>query len=90
MFSVTDEFQVVLHSNVGGNQSNTPYLYETALSILLDLPEEWDVALIDIVLPHNWIHLDKTYPHLFMRFLSHQETEAGYLVLRFKPDYKTN
>ena len=48
-----NEFQVYLPSNVKGNPRNKPYLYETELSKPMDLPGEWDVALINISYPHN-------------------------------------
>ena len=61
MSSLSDEFQIVLLSNVGCNPRNKPNQYETALAKPLDLPGKWDVALIDIAYPHNWTNLVKTY-----------------------------
>ena len=49
MSSLSDEFQVLLPSNVKGNLKHKPNLYETELAKPLDLPGEWDVALINIV-----------------------------------------
>ena len=67
MSSRSDEFQVMLPSNVKGNPRNKPNLYETELAKPLDLPGEWDVALIDISYPHNWASLDKSYPYLLLK-----------------------
>ena len=62
MSSLSDEFQVLLSSNVKGNPRNKPNIYETELAKPLDLPGEWDVALINISYPHNWLNLEKSYP----------------------------
>ena len=35
--------------------------FETALAKPLDMPGEWEVALIDLSYPHNWTNLDKPY-----------------------------
>ena len=53
MSSLSDEFQVLLPSNVKGNPRNKPNQYETELAKPLDLPNKWDVALINISDPHN-------------------------------------
>ena len=53
MSSLSDEFQVLLPSNVNGNPRNKPNQYETEFAKPLDLPGEWDVALINISYPHN-------------------------------------
>ena len=52
---------MLLPSNVKGNPRNKPYPYETELAKPLDLPVEWDVALLKISYPHNWTDLDKSY-----------------------------
>ena len=59
--SLGDQFQVTLPSNVKGNKKNTAAQYETTLATPLDLPGEWEVALIDITYPHTWINLNKEY-----------------------------
>ena len=51
--SMGDKFQVTLASNVKSNPRNTPADFETSLAKTLDLPEEWEVALIDISYLHN-------------------------------------
>lgn len=50
-----DEFEVTLPSNVRSiSYSNFPSNYETELARCLQLPGEWEVALIDITYSHNW------------------------------------
>ena len=67
MSSMSDEFQVLLPSNVKGNPRNEPNLFETELTKPLDLPGEWDVALINISFPHNWKNLHKSYQYFLLR-----------------------
>ena len=67
MSSLSDKFQVLLPSNVKGNPSKKPSLYETEFAKPLDLPSEWDVALMDILYPHNWTTLDMYYPYFNLR-----------------------
>ena len=59
--SLGDEFQVTLASNVKSNKRNKPASFETDLAKPLDMPGEWEVALIDLSYPHNWTNLDKPY-----------------------------
>ena len=42
----------------------------TELAKQLDLPGEWDVALIDISYALNWTNLDKSYPFVLLRLPS--------------------
>ena len=67
MSSLSDEFQVLLPSNVKGNPKNKPNLYETELAKPLDLPGVWDMALINISYLYNWTNLDKSYPFFLLR-----------------------
>ena len=66
----SDEFQVVLPSNVKGNPSNKPSLYVTELAKPLGLFGEWDVALINISYSHNLANLDKSYQYFLLRLQS--------------------
>ena len=66
MSSLSDKFQVLLPSNVKSNPRNKPNLYETELAKPLDLPGEWDVALINISYPHNWTNLDDKSFSIFL------------------------
>ena len=71
--SLNNEFQVTLPSNVQSNSRNKPWQYETSLPIKLDLPGNWEVALIDIAYPHNWTNLDKAYDLLLLTELGANE-----------------
>ena len=75
-----DEYQVLLPSNVKSNPRNKPNLYETELSKPLDLPGEWDVALINISYPHNWTNLDKSYPFFLLRRQFDTEDKPSHFV----------
>ena len=46
----------------------------------MDLPGEWDVALINISYPHNWENLDKSHSYFILRFNKPDETKS-----EFKP-----
>ena len=52
---------------MGGNVRNKPNQYETKLAKPLDLPGEWDVALIDIAYIHNWTKLNISYEYLILK-----------------------
>ena len=67
MSSLSDEFQVVLPSNVGSNPRKNPNQYETALAKPLDLIGDWDVALIEIAYPHNWTNLVTAYEFFLLK-----------------------
>ena len=73
-----NEFQVYLPSNVEGNPRNKPYIYEKELSKPMDLPGEWDVALINILYPHNWENLDKSYSYFILRLKKSGETKSKF------------
>ena len=73
-----NEFQVYLPSNVKGNPQNKPYLYETELSKPMDLPGEWDVALINSSYPHNWENLDKSNSYFIFRLNKPDETKSEF------------
>ena len=85
--SLGDEFLVTLHSNVKGNDKNTPGQYETILATPLDLPGEWEVALFDITCPHSWINLKNEYHLAVLRIFRDDEKEQKQHILE---DAKTN
>ena len=66
MSSQSNEFQVTLFSNLKGNLRNTPVQYETTLAKPLDLSGKWEVALISLSYPHNWLVFDKPIHNLIM------------------------
>ena len=82
MSSLSEEFKVLLPSNVKGNPRNKPNLYETELAKPLDLPGEWDVALINISYPHSWTNLVKPYQFFIMRMRSAENAED----VKYAPD----
>ena len=78
--SLSDEFQVLLPSNVKGNPRNKLNLYQTVLAKPLDLLGEWDVALINITHPHNWTNLYKSYLFFLLRRQFDTEDELSNVV----------
>ena len=80
--SLGDEFQVTLASNVKSNARNKPADFETALAKPLELPGEWEVALIDLSYPHNWVSLDKP---LFMAVLTDPTNDISEMMLDDDP-----
>ena len=80
MSSLSDEFQVMLPNNVKGNPRNKPNLYETELAKPLDLPGDWDVALINISYPYNWPNLDKSHKLFLLRRQLDTEDELSNFV----------
>ena len=73
-----NEFTVYLSSNVKGNPRNKPYRYETELSKPMDLPGEWNVALINISYPHNQENLDNSYSYFILRLNKQDETKSEF------------
>ena len=57
--SLGNQFLVTMPSNVKANDKNRPGQYKTTLATPLDLPGEWEVALIDITYPYTSINLNK-------------------------------
>ena len=73
--SLNNEFQVTLPSKVQSNSRNKPWQFETLLPIKLDLPGNWEVALIDIAYPHNWTNFDIAYELLLLTELPPNEQQ---------------
>jgi hypothetical protein len=55
------EFQLTLPSNasITFSPDNKPANYTTTLPSPISLEGEWEVALIDIQYPHNWMNITK-------------------------------
>ena len=66
MTSQSNEFQVTLPSNLKGNLRNTPVQYETTLAKSRDRSGEWEVVLMNLSYPHNWLVFDKPIQYLIM------------------------
>ena len=73
-----NEFQVYLSSNVNSNSRNKLYPYETELSKPMDLPGEWEVALINISYPNHWKNLDKSYSYFILKINKPYETKSEF------------
>ena len=67
MSSLSNKLQVWLTSNMNSNPRNKPSLYETKHAKALDLPGEWDVALIDISNLYSSTNLYKSYPYCVLK-----------------------
>ena len=61
------EFQITLPSNASMKTSpdNRPANYTTTLGSPLNIEGEWEVALIDVQYPHNWMNIPKDVYILF-------------------------
>ena len=79
--SLGDQFQVTLPSNVKGHDKNTRGQNETTLVTPLDLPGEWEVALIDITYPHSWINMNKEYHLAVLTFCLDDEEEQKHHII---------
>ena len=44
----------------------------------MDLPGEWDVALINILYPYNWENLDTSYSYFILRLNKPDETKSEF------------
>ena len=44
----------------------------------MDLPDEWDVALINNSYPHNWENLDKSYSYFILRLNKPDTTKSEF------------
>ena len=76
--SLSEEFQITLASNVKSNARNKPHDFETTLAKPLDLPGDWEVALIDLSYPYRWTNLDKP---LYVAILTNPTEDINDLVL---------
>ena len=87
MSSIENEFLVILQSNVKGHPRNKPVKFETTQAKPLDLPGDWEVALIDLSYPHNWLDYDKPIqflmlvpePRLNNQIIEAENTKEAYL-----------
>ena len=63
-----NEFQLTLPSNasITFSPDNKPANYTTTLPSPISLEGEWEVALIDIQYPHNWMNITKDVYILFL------------------------
>ena len=88
MSLLSAEFKVLLSSNVKSNPRNKPNLYETKIAKPINLPGEWDLALINISYFDNWLNLDKFYPFVLLRRQLDTEDEPSSFVPDAKKDHQ--
>ena len=74
--SLSDYFYVTLPSNVKGNDKNTRGQYETILATFLNLPGEWEVALIVITYLDSLINLNKYHLVVVTIFCDNEEQQT--------------
>ena len=63
-----NEFQLTLPSNasITFSPDNKPANYTTTLPSPISLEGEWEVALIDVQYPHNWMNITKDVYVIFL------------------------
>jgi len=69
-----DEFQITLLSNVKSNPRNHAAEFETQLAKPIELNGQWEVALMDLSYPHNWVTLKDDYYVALFTYLAEDET----------------
>jgi len=72
--SMPDEFQINLLSNVKSNPRNQSAEFETQLAKPIELNGQWEVALMDLSYPHNWVTLKDEYYMALLTPLAEDET----------------
>ena len=84
------EFQLTLPSNasITFSPDNKPTNYTTTLPSLISLEGEWEVALIDVQYPHNWMNIAKDVYILFLFETKNKETSFGDLLIAVLSDYR--
>ena len=94
----TSKFQVTLASNVRGPTAarNRFADFETEFARCLELPGDWEVALVDISYPHNWwnVYSDLPFKLVWLSSAEHDythfqppgsEAQAAYLTPSIEP-----
>ena len=71
-----NEFQLTLPSNasITFSPDNKPATYTTTPPTPISLEGEWEVALIDIQYPHNWMNITKDVYIIFIFDTTKKET----------------
>ena len=78
------EFQLTLPSNasITFSPDNKPANYSTTLPSPISLEGEWEVALIDIQYPHNWMNITKDiYLILLNRNIEQRQRLSHHIVI---------
>ena len=84
------EFQLTLPSNasITFSPDNKPANYSTTLPSPISLEGEWEVALIDIQYPHNWMNIPKDVYIIFLFNTTKKETSFQDLLVGVLSDYR--
>jgi len=85
-----NEFQLTLPSNasITFSPDNKPANYTTTLPSPISLEGEWEVALIDIQYPHNWMNITKDVYILFIFDTTKKETSFRDTLIGVLSDYR--
>jgi len=84
------EFQLTLPSNasISFSPDNKPTNYTTTLPSPISLEGEWEVALIDIQYPHNWMNITKDVYIIFIFDTTNKETSFRNLLIGLLSKYQ--
>ena len=85
-----NEFQLTLPSNasITFSPDNKPANYTTTVPSPISLEGEWEVALIDIQYPHNWMNITKSVYIIFLVDTPKKETSFRYQLIEALADYR--
>ena len=85
-----NEFQLTLPSNasITFSPDNKPANYTTTPPTPISLEGEWEVALIDIQYPHNWMNITKDVYIIFLFDTTSKETSFRDKVIALLADYQ--
>ncbi len=84
------EFQLTLPSNasITFSPDNKPANYTTTPPSPISLEGEWEVALIDIQYPHNWMNIPKDVYIIFIFDTTNKETSFRNLLIGLLSKYQ--
>ena len=88
------EFQLTLPNNasITFSPDNKPANYSTTLPSPISLEGEWEVALIDIQYPHNWLNIAKDVYIIFLIETSNKDkgfrTTLSAVLFNYKSKYE--
>ena len=85
-----NEFQLTLPSNasITFSPDNKPANYTTTPPSPISLEGEWEVALIDIQYPHNWMNITKDVYIIFIFGTTNKETSFRDVLSGVLSDYR--
>ena len=85
-----NEFQLTLPSNasITFSADSKPANFTTTLPSSISLEGEWEVALIDIQYPHNWLNITKDVYIIFVFDTTKKDTTFRDLLIGVLSDYR--